>query len=172
MVSLFASISSKRVRALAWASFAAGVFALQPIRPVMLVGFSMAPTYVDHEIVLAVQYRGQPLHRGDVVVVKTEDGPIIKRIAYLPGQMVEQVLGDGWTDDFTESSLRVCKKYGSYRSFHVPEGQLYLRGDNSSVSIDSRQLGLFSFETVEYVLLNARPKPSDVAVSKWCFKYL
>jgi len=172
MISIFASFSSKRVRALAYLSLAAAAFYVQPVRPIMLVGYSMAPSYLDREIVMAVHYTGQELHLGDGVVVRTGGGPIIRRLADLPGESIEQVRSDGWTDDYTPQALRVSKRFGAYRKIVVPEHNVYLRGDNPSVSIDSRQLGSFDFDDVQYVLLNPRPKPSPREVSEWCFKYL
>lgn len=101
---------------------------------VSIHGLSMLPTYSPGDRVLV--RRGTKPGRGEVVVVEPpNDGwppgvPVppwlIKRVAAVPG---DRVAGRGYSD--TEGGT-------------VPAGMLFLLGDNAKLSMDSRQMGLFS----------------------------
>ena len=96
---------------------------------VIVSGNSMQPTLLHEQRILVCKalWALGPPRKNDIVVVDTEDGFIIKRVAYLAGEEVPE--GD--------------------RPFHwplepnmiVPEGTIYVLGDNRPESEDSRVFG-------------------------------
>jgi len=132
-----------------------------PYRPVMLVGDSMEPTYANGSWVWAHRYEGPnrtPIQRADLVVLESESGPIVKRVAYLPGEAVHQVHFVNWTDEFAEATHRIRSEQGMTRTIVVPPNMVYLRGDNPDQSVDSRHWGPVSMDRIRYVVCAPRPR--------------
>jgi signal peptidase I len=125
----------------------------------VFVGDSMSPTYRDGQYVLTFPADGE-LERGDVVVVQMPDGPIVKRVAFLPGDVVPQIrTNDGWSDMIeVRRPSDVKMEPERYRQFRIPEGQVYLLGDNRPVSLDSREFGPVPREWVTRRLLHPRDR--------------
>jgi signal peptidase I len=96
---------------------------------VIVSGESMLPTLTSNQRILvckALWALGQPAH-GDIVVLDTENGFIVKRVAYLPGEEVP-------------SSVRPFE-WPVDPNFVVPAGFVYVLGDNIQASEDSRTFG-------------------------------
>ena len=112
--------------------FAFAVFSYFNFRSVVVSGQSMLPTFNsgDHVLVCSAYWLVGPVKPKDVVVVKSpEDGGfIIKRVYKLAGQVVD------WYNIPKTWSL----KSGQYI---VPQGCIYVLGDNREVSEDSRAFG-------------------------------
>jgi signal peptidase I len=101
-------------------------------KTVQVSGESMLPTLKDGRRVLVSRayWLVGPLRDKDIVVLK-DSGPtgyIIKRIAYLPGEEVDWKL-------MPESHPL------SEGKFKVPDGTVYVLGDNLPASEDSRKFG-------------------------------
>lgn len=129
--------------------------------PVVVSGDSMKPTLVDGERVIAL--KNVKIKRFDIVTFPAPDEAgrdYIKRVIGLPGDTIEYkndtlyingkkysepylneykaklANGAKLTDDFTlENKLNVTK---------VPEGKLFVLGDNRQISKDSRYIGFIS----------------------------
>jgi signal peptidase I len=89
----------------------------------------MFPTLTSNQRILvckALWALGQPA-RGDIVVVDTENGFIVKRVAYLSGDEVPP----------DERPF----EWPLHPNFVVPAGFVYLLGDNARSSEDSRDFG-------------------------------
>jgi len=106
---------------------------------------SMIPTIqIDQRVLvdkMSVHFR--PLDRGEIVVFPCPDIPedlYIKRVIGLPGDLVEihdsQVFVNG--NPLTEPYLAEMMHY-SNESYSVPEGHIFVLGDNRNVSNDSRR---------------------------------
>jgi len=96
---------------------------------VIVSGESMFPTLTSDQRILickALWALGGPEH-GDIVVVDTENGFIVKRVAYVSGEEVPP------EERPFEWPLRP--------NFVVPAGFVYLLGDNAQASEDSRSFG-------------------------------
>ena len=120
-------------------------------RIITVTGNSMAPNYSDGDRVL-VTGAALGVEQGDVVVVvNVLEEPIIKRVIATEGQVVDfdldtrAVLVDGQPVDETQFGLENGITDLPYSSFEVlefpqtvPEGCVFVLGDNRSVSEDSR----------------------------------
>lgn len=119
------------------------VAAAQPYRPIVVSGASMQPTYSDGSVLWTLP-SDRPLRKGDVVVAQLPGGPVVKRVAFTAGDQIPQFfIAHQWVDvSGCRVPLRGLKKQDSrYRLFTVPDGHVYLLGDNVSISVDSRTYG-------------------------------
>lgn len=116
-------------------------------------GYSMNPTLQDGEYVLVsrVTYKlGEPQH-GDIIVFEHPNQPqedLIKRIVGIPGDTVEvtgmMVYVNGQALD--EPYINAAPMYSG--RWEVPEGYLFVLGDNRNESSDSHAWGLLPMENV------------------------
>lgn len=141
------------------AGFGATAFAvLQPYRPMIFVGESMAPTYRSGEVALTVPADGE-IRRGDIVVINMPNGPIVKRIAYVPGDTLVHMKSwdKGVYVPFEGSPDNTIRKRSYYTFSKVPRDMVYVLGDNTSESYDSRFFGMVSTDWVQRKLIAPRP---------------
>lgn len=116
-------------------------------------GFSMVPTLQDGEYVLVskITYRlGEPQH-GDIIVFKYPGQPpqdLIKRIIGLPGDSVQVTSSVVYVNGqaLTEPYIAAAPAYQG--QWQVPEGFLFVLGDNRNDSSDSHSWGLLPKENV------------------------
>ncbi len=136
---------------------ATGAVVYQPFRPLVFQGQSMEPTYKSGEYAITMPTSGD-LKVGDIVVVEMPDGPIVKRVAYLPGQSFTQAKNaSGWNDlvDLKKPTSKM-RSSGRYREFTVPEGYVYVLGDNRTISMDSRDFGPVPLDWVKRKVFDPR----------------
>ena len=117
-------------------------------------GFSMNPTLQDGEYVLVskVTYKlGEPQH-GDIIVFEfpgaepTQD--LIKRIIGLPGDVIEVRAKTVYVNGqvLTEPYIAAAPNYSG--TWQVPEGFLFVLGDNRNDSSDSHAWGMLPINNV------------------------
>lgn len=141
------------------ATFAASIYLVQPYRPVVFVGKSMANTYHDQELAIGTT-NTHDLKVGDVVVIEREGSTFVKRIAYLPGDKIEYAkIADEWIPMHSVhfTSLKHPEKFKT-KKVAVPAGEVYVLGDNLPISIDSRQLGTIPIDLIKAKLIDPRPR--------------
>ena len=113
-------------------------------RVVNVDGPSMKPTLQNNDklIVSTVGYKPQ---RGDIVVVSSTDGlkePIVKRIIAVGGDTVDinfttgVVTVNGTEEDYTDELT--TQQFDIAFPITVPEGSVFVLGDNRGNSLDSR----------------------------------
>lgn len=116
-------------------------------------GFSMRPTLEDGEFVLVskLNYRFGDIQRGDIIVFHFPMDPtqeLIKRVIGLPGDRV--IIGEGKVtvngQVLDEPYIASAPLYAG--QWFVPEGQLFVLGDNRNDSSDSHSWGLLPAENV------------------------
>jgi len=131
-------------------------------RVTTVVGDSMLPTLHDGEslFVLCIGYEPE---NGDIVVVQNDrsivDYPIVKRIIGTGGDTIEfdfenwlvYVNGELLREDYVNrKDFENMRSYGCAGKLTVPEGYVFVMGDNRNASTDSRdtRLGYISEDDV------------------------
>lgn len=121
------------------------------VRIINVVGSSMVPTLENGDMLL-VQSIGYTPKQGDVVVLTKEsflDEPIVKRVVALGGQTVQIDYGAGTVtvdgqvlhEPYIKEAMRPTS-YESMTEVVVPEGSIFVLGDNRNGSTDSRSYAL------------------------------
>lgn len=132
------------------------------VRPFILEAFripseSMVPTLEigDRLFVNKFIYRFTDPGRGDVIVFKSVEGgeeDLIKRVVGVPGDTVEVRDGTLYVNGQPQPDTQVNREFPD-RSYYgpktVPEGQVFVMGDNRANSRDSRFFGPVPYENIE-----------------------
>jgi signal peptidase I len=138
----------------AWAkdigiSVLVAVIILQFIRPTIVKEFSMMNTLQENDylIVSKQAYLFSEPKYGDIVVfdtaLKTSDGQmkrLIKRVIGLPGDVIDIADGKVFRNGELLKEDYIVEPFtsGAIDSLAVPEGKLFVMGDNRQNSADSR----------------------------------
>lgn len=117
-------------------------------------GPSMQPNlYQGYRVMLErVSYRFHLSQRGDIVVADRpgKEVSLIKRVMGLPGETIEVRDGHAMIDGQPIAEPWVTHFGGpDYGPAEVPEGYVFILGDNRRVSRDSRAIGPVPLSTIE-----------------------
>jgi signal peptidase I len=115
---------------------------------------SMTPTIVPYERIFVdkITLFINPVARGDIVVFPSPDNPRelnVKRVVGMPGEIVEiydftiLINGTKLEEAYLDRAMS-----GQYDPFLVPDGHIFVMGDNRNNSMDSRY-----WTTTNYVAL-------------------
>lgn len=122
------------------------------LTPNQVKGASMEPTFHTSEYILTsrITYKFRKMQRGDVVVFKSPKNPdieYIKRIIGMPGDVVtitdgvvtvnDNLLSEQYIAATTNLWEGGCVKNGE--PYSVPDGEVFVMGDNRPRSSDSRE---------------------------------
>lgn len=129
--------------------------------PYLVDGSSMEPNFHDAErvIVNKILYDLRGPERGEVVVFHSPyNADYIKRVIALPGETVSvqgdtvyvngEPLPEPYIRDAVDSAAEAGRTYNNkdYSEQTVPEGHVFVMGDNRSDSHDSRDIGFIAFD--------------------------
>ena len=122
---------------------------------VRVEGFSMVPTLQDGEFVLVnrLAYQMGTHQRGDIIVFHHPSGQkqedLIKRIIGLPGDRVRAENGSIYVNNIQLKEAKYTAAPPAYSGeWVVPDGQLFVLGDNRNNSSDSHQWGFVPFDDI------------------------
>ena len=142
---------------------------LCPLQIGVVSGASMEPTFHSHQVILVDRryYNSHPVHRGDVIIAREGGMVLIKRVFALGGDTLWTLLnaddGELYREIVDPAMLprmqRLMPQLPSYRltRYTVPPGTVYVVGDNTSASVDSRHFGPIPVTDVMGRVVNAPP---------------
>lgn len=117
-------------------------------------GNSMQPSFQDgnYVIVNKLAYRDGGLERGDVVVFPfplNREEDFIKRVIGLPGDRVMVIRGDVFINgQRIQEDYLLAEPRGDMEELIVPQGTIFVMGDNRNDSSDSRVWGPLSIDEI------------------------
>ncbi len=115
------------------------LFGFREMRFFMVPSSSMAPTLRSGDQILTLNE--EHYRRGDIVVVLVpgEEGYIVKRIVGLPGDTLSIHEGALFLNGEYASEPYIAEpmEYNVVPAVTVPEGEIYVLGDNRNISADS-----------------------------------
>ena len=134
------------------------------LEPFYIPSASMEPTLhgcpgcqPDRVLVEKLTYRFHDPRRGDVIVftkpasLRASEPDLIKRVIGLPGDAVSAHNGSVYVGDRRLDEPYVnpaCNGTANFTAVTVPQGQLFVMGDNRCNSLDSRSFGPIVSSTV------------------------
>jgi signal peptidase I len=119
----------------------------------------MYPSLKDKQILIAI--RTNNVNKNDVVVAYVEDSYIIKRVAYVAGDEIFYLFTNN-----SEIPIIINKelyekhkkneKTASVQKIKIDKDKVFLLGDNSELSDDSRRFGCLNTDTIKYKIILPR----------------
>jgi len=147
-------------------------------------GYSMEDTILDNDVILVDVMAVHDLEHGDIVFMEMQGSSlVVKRCIGLPGDTIQirnkQVTINGAKESMLETikhsdpniipfSVDSAERYGSRDNIEpviVPDGHIFVLGDNRDDSYDSRFFGSVSNEDIMgkalYVFWSFKMKPEN-----------
>ena len=125
-------------------------------RVIDVVGHSMEPTLIDGDKIVITRFAGN-YERGDIIVLRKEsfrNEPIVKRVIAVAGETIDidfetgvvYVNGEALDEPYVNELTYEPEDFETYEQpVIVPEGCVFVMGDNRNNSTDSRR------ETIGFV---------------------
>ncbi len=143
------------------------------LRTVNVDGDSMYPNLHNGDRLVISNFAYSPEYGDIVIVLREHNTPLIKRVIGLPGDVIQidndkgVVIRNGQelAEPYIQSGITKQSQYATGLStpLTVPEGRVYVLGDNRGNSTDSRREGCYSMEqVVGRVLFRLTPEMGKV----------
>jgi signal peptidase I len=130
------------------------VYVVCPFRLGIVCGASMEPTFHNGQAILVDRgyYRQHPVAHGDVILLRQDGRTLIKRVFALGGDSFPVLVypDDAGVSRYIIDETDIPRLIRAFRRIQagqhlarvtVPSGCMYVLGDNTSASIDSRDFG-------------------------------
>ncbi len=118
-------------------------------------GLSMYPTLHDGEFIVIYKVDYTPV-RGDIIVLDSpEQMEIVKRVIGLPGEKLEIKGGIVYINDqaLDQKYQYPTEKKDSMAPLVIPQGNVFVMGDNRDNSADSRVIGPITIQSIRGKML-------------------
>ncbi len=118
--------------------------------PVNVHGGSMEPTLLGTETMLLNKFDlvFNDIERYDVVVIKTENKKLIKRVIGLPSEVIECSEGNIYINGKIIKDDYGIGKTTDFSKIKLSENEYFVLGDNREISKDSRIIGPIKREKI------------------------
>lgn len=107
--------------------------------PIKVNGDSMYDTLDGSEFMILNKLA--QVDRYDIVVVKTKEEELIKRVYGLPGEKIAIEHGNIYINDKKIDDAYAYGETSDYESITLGEDEYFVLGDNRAISLDSRRIG-------------------------------
>lgn len=120
------------------------------VTPIKVNGTSMIETlqHGDTMILNKISMRIRSIKRFEIVVIKTSDSYLIKRVIGLPGESIEYKDGKLYINDKEYKDPYYKDNTLDFEKVEIPKGYYFVMGDNRGDSIDSRIIGPIKKEDI------------------------
>mgnify|MGYP000011200957 FL=1 len=127
------------------------------VEPYLVDGPSMMPTLQNQQrlVVNRLIYRLREPEKGEILIFQYPKDPsrdFIKRVIAVPGDTIEIKDGNVFVNDELQTEDYILSKCrGDYPRVKIPEGHIFVMGDNRNNSEDSRfpDVGFVPFELIK-----------------------
>ncbi len=130
----------------------------------VVTGESMLPTLNHGDIVKCkVDFVADDISRGDILVINTKEGELIKRVIALPGESIyirngQIYVGDGHDYRLSGYEYDPIEEAGvvplnENDPLTLSPTQYFCIGDNRNNSVDCREIGPVEFDQIERIVI-------------------
>lgn len=116
---------------------AATVLFILNFRIVKVNGNSMEPTLSDGQLLLTTTHTSH-LHHDDIVIFRHEDEQFVKRVIAVSGDTVALKNNHVYVNQIAYLD---CEYTGEEKDYTLSADEIFVVGDNTKVSLDSRMFG-------------------------------